>query len=224
MTIIEIPTTIDNCEGTVTGTTTDALSYNQQGEYSIIWTFDDGNGNISTANQKVIVKDEINPIARTKDIEVELDDSGNVSITAADIDDGSTDNCSIDFIEVSKTNFTTQDLGENTIVFTVVDKAGNETEINVKVTVVDKVLSTAIYELNKNIYLYPNPSKNNVKISLGIEKANVSIFDMSGKLVQTNKNYISDKNIDISNLPIGVYIVRISSNNKLVTKRLTKTE
>lgn len=224
VTVTEIPKAIDAVSGEVIGTTTNALSYNQQGEYTIIWSFDDGNGNISTANQKMIVKDEINPIARTKDIEVELDDSGNVSITSADIDDGSTDNCSIDFIEVSKTNFTTQDLGENTIVFKVVDKAGNKTEVNVKVTVVDKVLSTAIFELNENIYLYPNPSENSFKINLNIEKANVKIYDMLGKLVISYNNYISNESIDISKLQIGFFIVRISQNKRIISKRLTKFE
>ncbi|MDM8161966.1 BspA family leucine-rich repeat surface protein, partial [Labilibaculum sp. K2S] len=39
------PTTSDNCSGTITGTTTDPLSYTTQGTHVINWTFDDGNGN-----------------------------------------------------------------------------------------------------------------------------------------------------------------------------------
>ncbi|WP_459741172.1 MBG domain-containing protein, partial [Polaribacter sp. OB-PA-B3] len=77
---------------------------------------------------------------------------------------------------------------------------------------------------SSNVLLYPNPSKNNIKIRLGIEKANINIYDMSGKLVKTHKDYISDNNIDISDLPIGVFILRINNNKKMITKRLTKTE
>jgi hypothetical protein len=57
-----VPTTTDNCAGTITGTTTDALSYSAQGVYTIHWRFDDGNGNISTATQTVIVKDVTAPV------------------------------------------------------------------------------------------------------------------------------------------------------------------
>ncbi|HEY1202109.1 MAG TPA: PKD-like domain-containing protein, partial [Niastella sp.] len=51
------PTTTDNCSGTITGTTTDALTYSTQGTHVIHWSFDDGNGNISTANQNVVIED-----------------------------------------------------------------------------------------------------------------------------------------------------------------------
>src|SRR5438552_473838 len=47
------PTATDNCEGSVTGTTTDATSYSAQGTYTIHWSYDDGNGNVSTQNQTV---------------------------------------------------------------------------------------------------------------------------------------------------------------------------
>lgn len=46
------PTAPDNCAGTVTGTTTNSL---KTGTNTVYWTFDDGNGNISTATQTVIV-------------------------------------------------------------------------------------------------------------------------------------------------------------------------
>ncbi|MBX7240096.1 MAG: T9SS type A sorting domain-containing protein [Bacteroidia bacterium] len=59
------PTTTDNCAGTVTGTTTAPLTYNSQGTYSVIWTFDDGNGNTSTATQSVIVNDVTAPVPNT---------------------------------------------------------------------------------------------------------------------------------------------------------------
>jgi hypothetical protein len=47
------PTATDNCAGTVTGSTTDPLTYSNVGIYTVHWTFSDGNGNSSTANQTV---------------------------------------------------------------------------------------------------------------------------------------------------------------------------
>jgi len=53
--ISNIPTATDNCVGTIIATTTDPLNYSIPGTYIIHWTYSDGNGNISTQNQNVIV-------------------------------------------------------------------------------------------------------------------------------------------------------------------------
>src|SRR6185436_19157863 len=55
------PTATDNCAGTVTATTTDPTSYSTQGSFVIQWTYDDGNGNVITQNQNVIIDDVTNP-------------------------------------------------------------------------------------------------------------------------------------------------------------------
>ena len=54
-TVTNTPVAVDNCGGNITGTTSDDLTYTVQGTYVITWTFDDGNGNVSTATQNVIV-------------------------------------------------------------------------------------------------------------------------------------------------------------------------
>lgn len=54
---VSAPKTNDDCAGEITGTTSDPLSYSEQGEFTIHWTFDDGNGNMSTQSQTVEVKD-----------------------------------------------------------------------------------------------------------------------------------------------------------------------
>src|SRR5690606_30919262 len=59
---IPVPTATDNCAGTITATTTDALSYTEQGTYTITWTYDDGNGNTSTQSQTIIVDDITAPV------------------------------------------------------------------------------------------------------------------------------------------------------------------
>ena len=57
-----VPSTTDNCAGTITGTTTDPLTYNTQGTHVIVWTFDDGNGNTIVVNQNVVVRDVTSPV------------------------------------------------------------------------------------------------------------------------------------------------------------------
>ena len=59
---VTAPTANDTCEGMITGTTTDPTSYTEQGTYTITWTYDDGNGNIVTQEQTVIVDDTTAPV------------------------------------------------------------------------------------------------------------------------------------------------------------------
>src|SRR6185436_18966892 len=56
------PTATDACASLITGTTSDPTTYNTQGTFTIHWSFNDGNGNISTANQTVIVDDVTAPV------------------------------------------------------------------------------------------------------------------------------------------------------------------
>jgi hypothetical protein len=74
------------------------------------------------------------------------------------------------------------------------------------------------------VFIYPNPAKQTVNISLGLQKATVAIFDMNGKMIKNIKNYKSDQAIDISSLQIGVYLIRITDNSTVISKRLLKTE
>ena len=53
--ISTIPTAIDNCSGTIIGTTTNPLSYTNTGYYTITWNYDDGNGNTSSQTQNVTI-------------------------------------------------------------------------------------------------------------------------------------------------------------------------
>lgn len=53
--ITTIPTATDNCVGLLNGTTTAPLNYIIPGNYTIVWTYNDGNGNISTQNQSVVI-------------------------------------------------------------------------------------------------------------------------------------------------------------------------
>lgn len=52
---IPVPTATDNCAGSLSATTVSPLNYNTEGSYTITWSFNDGNGNISTQNQSIKV-------------------------------------------------------------------------------------------------------------------------------------------------------------------------
>ncbi|MFK7971384.1 MAG: FG-GAP repeat protein [Bacteroidia bacterium] len=57
------PTATDNCAGSITATTSDPVTYSVPGEYSVTWTFDDGNGNTTEQKQQLsFAADETAPV------------------------------------------------------------------------------------------------------------------------------------------------------------------
>ena len=61
--ITTIPTATDACAGAITATTTSPVSYSLPGTYTIVWNYDDGNGNSVTQNQTVIISSQPIPSA-----------------------------------------------------------------------------------------------------------------------------------------------------------------
>ena len=85
------------------------------------------------------VLDALDPNVITQDITVQLDNSGNASIATSDIDNGSTDNCSIASLSLDVTDFTCADLGSKTVTLTVTDQSGNSAVGTATVTVEDTI-------------------------------------------------------------------------------------
>jgi hypothetical protein len=88
----------------------------------------------------VTIADAVNPVVITQNITVSLDETGNVSITPEQIDNGSTDNCTIQSITLDKTSFNCSDIGVNTVVLTVTDASGNFSTGTATVTIPDNLI------------------------------------------------------------------------------------
>jgi hypothetical protein len=71
----------------------------------------------------------------TGDFELMLGQTGTVTITPEDIDQGSTDNCGIESMELSQTEFTWDDLGTQEVTLTVTDLAGNSSSCIANITI-----------------------------------------------------------------------------------------
>jgi large repetitive protein len=141
--VISDPSATDNCTTSFTfsGFRSDGALLTDLypiGTTIISWTTSDLSGNVSeTCTQEVIVADNENPVAVCKNIVINLDASGNASITADDINNGSSDNCGIQSVSVSKSSFSCSDIGLNTVTLTVYDINGNTSTCNSVVTVTD---------------------------------------------------------------------------------------
>nr|WP_199001182.1 gliding motility-associated C-terminal domain-containing protein [Flavobacterium sp. ASV13] len=113
------------------------FSCNNVGANTVTLTVTNVNGNKSSATATVTVQDNILPVAKAKDLTVELDDAGNASISANQINNGSSDNCGIADVTLDKLSFNCTNVGVNTVILTVKDKAGNTATATAKVTVVN---------------------------------------------------------------------------------------
>ena len=102
------------------------------------WTITDAAGNKRTHVQKITVRDTTKPVANCKAVTVTLDKSGNATITAAQVNNGSTDNCTAAAnltLSVTPSTFDCSKLGANTVTLTVTDQCGNSSTCTATVTV-----------------------------------------------------------------------------------------
>ncbi|MFC2110850.1 HYR domain-containing protein, partial [Bacteroidota bacterium] len=121
--------------------TTEDISGLTIGSYNV--TVTDANSCSNTTSATLIQDDNIPPVAATKNITINLDASGNASITAAQVNNGSSDNCSITTMTVNPNTFNCSNVGPNTVTLTVTDPDGNFNTATAVVTIVDNTAPVA---------------------------------------------------------------------------------
>ncbi|MBC7536834.1 MAG: T9SS type A sorting domain-containing protein, partial [Ferruginibacter sp.] len=143
VTVSSIPTATDNCVGSVSGTTTNPLTYSTQGTYTITWNYNDGNGNTSTQSQTVIVNDVTAPVISCPASQAFCSVTGNnytIPVLSA------TDNCAIAATIYNISGATVRNgngnnasgvfnVGVSTIVWTVTDINNNVSSCSTTVTI-----------------------------------------------------------------------------------------
>ncbi len=107
------------------------------GDTVVEYTAQDDCGNLSTCTFIVTVEDEEAPVANCINLTIQLDEFGDASISADDVDGVSTDNCAVDFISIDIDTFDCSDVGDNNVTLTVTDVNGNESTCVAIVTVED---------------------------------------------------------------------------------------
>ncbi len=218
--VLDKPDAFDNCS-TVVITNNAPLTY-LLGATIITWTATDVAGNSATVDQTIFVKDVTPPTVITKNLVVSLDASGNASINASQINNGSYDNCGILSTTISPDSFSCKNLGTNTVTLTVTDTNGNVTTANTTVTVVDNTtpvvvtrnISVSLNEVGVAT-ITPAMINNGSSDNCGIvsEVLNITSFQCGDEGVKTVVLTITDSSGNATNASATVTITNSFGDN-----------
>ncbi len=131
----------DNCGNVTTSIDIDMFDCTNVGPNDVTLTVTDDIGNTSMCTAVVTIVDDIAPDAVCQDITILLDTNGMASITPADVDGGSFDNCSVDTVTIDIDTFDCSNVGVNMVTLTVTDVNGNIATCIANVTVEQQIIA-----------------------------------------------------------------------------------
>ena len=141
----------DSCDASPVITNNAAALYSlgyPVGTNIVTWGATDGSGNHSECQQRVIVTDNQLPLVAANPITRQLDNAGNYTLSAADINaitSGSSDNCGIASTNLNPTVFNFCNVGMNNVSVTLTDLHGNVSNRVAVVTITAPNTPTVVY-------------------------------------------------------------------------------
>ena len=148
----------DNCS--IANLSLSPNTFDTTGIFEAVLEGTDIAGNSENITVEITIIDTVdseNPIAVCQNFTAQLDENGLVTITADTLDGGSSDNVGITSFELSISTFTCNELGDNDVILTVFDAAGNSASCVAIVTIEDITPPTIIGQ-DITVILDGNPS------------------------------------------------------------------
>ena len=201
------------------------------GGNTVTLTVTDRKGNVATGTAKVTVQDNIAPTVEVRNINVELDVNGTVSITENQVNNGSYDNCGIASVELDQKVFTCNEVGDNTVTLTVTDVNGNVSTATANVTVQDNIAPVVLtknipiqLDNNGNATITPKMVDNGSSDACGIESIILDKESFSCENVGPNTVTLTvvDKNGNTASATAVVTVID-NANPIARTKNITVT-
>ena len=185
------------------------------GVNTVTLTVTDANGGTATCTATVTVQDLVPPTAICQDITVQLGADGTVTIDASQIDNGSNDACGIASLTLDTTDFTCENVGNNSITLTVIDVNGNESTCESTVTVLDNIAPEALcqpitVQLDEegNVSITPEQIDNGSNDACGIASLALDTTDFTCADVSSSSTqvWINEFHYDNSGGDVGEFI------------------
>ncbi|MTB52301.1 T9SS type A sorting domain-containing protein [Lewinella sp. W8] len=193
------------------------LTCSQVGDFELTLEVSDENGQTSSCNTTVVVVDDTAPTAVCQNITVYVDGGGNATVSTADVDGGSSDNCGsleYSFAPASAQNtvsFGCDELGSQSVTLYVSDPSNNQSNCVANVMVRDTVSPVAncqggLVELDDdgNGSLLAADLDNVSSDNCGVDFLS---FDAAGTIV--SKDYDCENVGDINDV---VYVTDVNGN------------
>jgi uncharacterized protein YrzB (UPF0473 family) len=134
----------DNCAIASLALSQTAFVCSEVGANTEVLTVTDVNGNSTTCTTTITVEDNVAPVAVCQSITVQLDNTGNATITASQVNNGSNDACGIQSLALNITTFNCANVNGNTVILTVTDVNSNTSTCSANVTIEDNVVPIAL--------------------------------------------------------------------------------
>ena len=226
-TITNTPTATDNCMGSITGTTTDPLTYNEIGNYTITWTYNDGLNEITQEQIVIVQADDTDPeFTCIDDQSVNIQNTNIYTVSGNEFDPEVIDNCDLESVVNDFNNGATLDgaefpVGTTTVTWTATDATGNSSQCTYNLIISNTTVINSFEDIG--ISIYPNPVNGILHIEFGEENVQrLTISDITGRIIIDKIDVNKSEQIDISEFDSGVYLVNVFNDKIVHTNKIIK--
>ena len=88
---------------------------------------------------------------------------------------------------------------------------------------IQKVGSNGIFENSvKTLKVYPNPTRETLNIDLENGINYIEIYDMNGRILDSSETSNDKFTMNVSNYPVGLYLIKVKNDNKIYLGKFNK--
>lgn len=193
-----VPVITDNCGLDTVFLSQTAFTCADAGPNTVSFTAVDPSGNSTQVQLTVTVIDTVFPTAIAQNLTVYLNNNGTVNFTAAQINNGSSDDCGIASMSIQPNSYNCNGIGPHTVTLTVTDGYGNASTTTSTVTVLDTIVPITIGQ--------------NITVSLSVSNPYVITAADLNNGSDDNCSFTQSIDINSFNAP-GVYTVELTTTD-----------
>lgn len=207
------------------------VNFHVLGLYTEVFTATDGSGNSTTVKRYVRIVDTHSPEIWGPDMNPCVGKEINPMEGINVVDNYYGPATLLPLVKIIYQNVNSQQAGSYNIIYRVTDPSNNVSlsfSRRVLYTYAPNCVGTGINapELDKNVSIFPNPTTGSLKVSYDItfaKEIGIQVMDAVGRQVLdlgTVSNTFGTLDVDLSNNPDGIYLVKLTANGQTVTKRV----